>query len=164
MMKSLSSVRWGRILLASVATHVINLVVTVLAIFGYAMASTLPSGGKPVFVDQLAGGIATWGAPVLTFFAAAWVALKLEAGTSRPARLIGRPTRRRCLRPAFLLAVQPGDAGSVRAYDRGWSFGWTGRVSDRETGVEGLAFRKSSPCPRAEAQEIAPRRTDHYWA
>lgn len=82
MVKGLSSVRWGRILLASVATHVVNLVVTVLTVVVYAMVSTLPSGGEPDFVDQLAGGTATWGVPVLTFFAAAWVARKVEAETT----------------------------------------------------------------------------------
>ncbi len=82
MMKTLSSVRWGRILLASIATHVINLAVTVLAVVVYAMASTLPSGGEPGFVDQIAGGTATWGVPVLTFFAAAWVPRKVEAETA----------------------------------------------------------------------------------
>jgi hypothetical protein len=49
--EGLSSVRWGRVLLASVATHVINVAVTVLAVVVYALARTRAPGGGADFVS-----------------------------------------------------------------------------------------------------------------
>ena len=69
-------VRWGRVLAAVVATHLLNVVVSVVAVVLFAVLTnggqTGPDGGG--FVDRIAGQIAIWAVPVLTLPAAAWVA------------------------------------------------------------------------------------------
>jgi hypothetical protein len=79
----LSNVRWGRVLLAALATHVANVVVAVLLIVVYTLLAAgpqrEPSGG---FTDPLASQVATWPVPILTLFAAAWVARKVRPETA----------------------------------------------------------------------------------
>jgi hypothetical protein len=79
----LPKVRWGRVLLAGVATHIANVVVAVLLIVVYTLLAVgpqrEPSGG---FTDPLASQVATWPVPFLTLFAAAWVARRAEPATA----------------------------------------------------------------------------------
>jgi hypothetical protein len=79
----LSKVRWDRVLLASVATHVANVVVAVLLIVVYTLLAVgpqrEPSGG---ITDPLASQVATWPVPILTLFAAARAARKAEPATA----------------------------------------------------------------------------------
>jgi small-conductance mechanosensitive channel len=87
----LSNVRWGRVLLASLATHVANVVVAVLLIVVYTLLAVgpqrEPSGG---ITDPLASQVASWPVPILTLFAAAWVARRAEpAAASLHGLLVG---------------------------------------------------------------------------
>ena len=87
----LSNVRWGRVLLASLATHVANVVVAVLLIVVYTLLAVgpqrEPSGG---ITDPLASQVATWPVPILTLFAAAWAARRAEpAAASLHGLLVG---------------------------------------------------------------------------
>ena len=95
----LSKVRWGRVLLAGLVTHVANVVVAVLLIVVYTLLAVgpqrEPSGG---ITDPLASQVATWPVPILTLFAAAWAARKAEPAT---ALLLG-------LLVGFLVAVSFG--------------------------------------------------------
>jgi hypothetical protein len=79
----LSKVRWGRILLAGLATHIANVVVAVLLIVVYTLLAVgpqrVPSGG---ITGSLASQLATWPAPILTLFAAAWAARRAEPATA----------------------------------------------------------------------------------
>jgi hypothetical protein len=79
----LSKVRWDRVLLAGVATHVANVVVAVLLIVVYTLLAVgpqrEPNGG---ITDPLASQVATWPVPILTLFAAAWAARKAEPATA----------------------------------------------------------------------------------
>ena len=61
-------VRWLRVLLGSVAVHVVGIVVSVTLIVAYSVAT---AGGS---VGGFAGGLSTWILPVLTLPAAVWVA------------------------------------------------------------------------------------------
>jgi hypothetical protein len=83
MTKLMANVRWGRILLAGLATHVANVVVAVLLIVVYTLLAVgpqrEPSGG---FTDPLASQVATWPVPILTFFAAAWASRRAEPATA----------------------------------------------------------------------------------
>src|SRR5918994_7497263 len=83
MMALLSKVRWGRILLAGLVTHVANVVVAVLLIVVYMLLAVgpqrEPSGG---IIDPLASQVATWPVPILTLFAAAWAARRAEPATT----------------------------------------------------------------------------------
>jgi hypothetical protein len=78
----LTKVRWGRILVAGLLTHVANVVVAVLLIVIYSLLAVgpqrEPSGG---LTDSLASQVATWPVPILTLFAAAWVARKVRPRT-----------------------------------------------------------------------------------
>jgi hypothetical protein len=75
----LSKVRWGRVLLAGLVTHVANVVVAVLLIVVYTFLAVgpqrEPSGGV---TDSLASQVATWPVPILTLFAAAWAARRAK--------------------------------------------------------------------------------------
>jgi hypothetical protein len=75
----LSKIRWGRVLLASLATHIANVVVAVLLIVVYTLLAVgfqrELSGG---ITDPLASQVATWPVPILTVFAAAWAARKVK--------------------------------------------------------------------------------------
>jgi hypothetical protein len=83
MTKLMANVRWGRILLAGLATHVANVVVAVLLIVVYTLLAvgfqSEPSGG---INDPLASQVATWPVPILTLFAAAWAARKVKPTTA----------------------------------------------------------------------------------
>ena len=78
-----SKVGWGRILLAGLVTHASNVVVAVLLIVVYTLLAVgpqrEPSGG---FTDPLASQVATWPVPILTLFAAAWAARRVEPATA----------------------------------------------------------------------------------
>ena len=74
----LSKVRWGRVLLAGVAPHLINVVLAVVVVFGYALLTVGPQGrpeGDSQRPIRRSGG--TWSVPVLTIFATAWVVREL---------------------------------------------------------------------------------------
>jgi hypothetical protein len=79
----LSKVRWGRVVVAGLATHVANVVVPVLLIVIYTLLAVgpqrEPSGGV---TDSLASQVATWPVPVLTLFAAAWPARSFALATA----------------------------------------------------------------------------------
>jgi hypothetical protein len=79
----LSKVRWGRILLAGLATHVANVVVAVLLIVVYTLLAVgpqrEPSGG---IIDPLVSQVATWPVLILMFFAAAWTARRAQPATA----------------------------------------------------------------------------------
>jgi hypothetical protein len=83
MMPMLSNTRWGRVLLASLVTHVANVVVAVLLIVVYTLLAvgfqSEPSG---VINDPLASQVATWPVPILTLFAAAWAARRVKPTTA----------------------------------------------------------------------------------
>jgi hypothetical protein len=83
MMPMLSNMRWGRVLLATLVTHVANVVVAVLLIVVYTLLAvgfqSEPSGG---INDPLASQVATWPVPILTLFAAAWAARKVKPTTA----------------------------------------------------------------------------------
>jgi hypothetical protein len=83
MMALLSQVRWGRVLLAGLMTHVANVVVAVLLIVIYTLLvvgpQREPSGG---ITDPLASQVATWPVPILTLFAAAWAVRRAEPATA----------------------------------------------------------------------------------
>lgn len=70
-----SKVRWGRVVLAGIATHIVNIVVI--------LVSTLVTVGLQASPDQGSIGersaqIGTWGVPVLTIAAAIWVVRAVE--------------------------------------------------------------------------------------
>jgi hypothetical protein len=79
----LSKVRWVRVLVAGLATHVANVVVAVLLIVAYTLLAVgpqrEPSGG---ITDPLASQVATWPVPILTLFAAAWAARRTAPATA----------------------------------------------------------------------------------
>ena len=74
-MKTLSNVRWVRVLLAGVATHVANVALSVVLIVAYSLL-TIGPGGPPEgdSVDRFAGWVSTWTLPMLTLLAATWAA------------------------------------------------------------------------------------------
>lgn len=75
----LSRVRWGRVLLAGVATHVASVVVAVLLVVVYTFLAVGPQGEPSTgLIDPLASQVATWPLPILTFLAAAWAARRAE--------------------------------------------------------------------------------------
>jgi hypothetical protein len=79
----LTKIRWGRVLVAGLATHIANVVVAVLLIVIYTLLAAgpqrEPSGG---ITDSLASQVATWPVPILTLFAAAWVVRKVRPETA----------------------------------------------------------------------------------
>jgi hypothetical protein len=75
----LSKVRWGRVLLAAIAAHVLGVVFAAMAAV---VAVAVGSAPDSALVAGLAGRMATWSVPVLTFFAAAWVVRTAERGTA----------------------------------------------------------------------------------
>jgi hypothetical protein len=75
----LSKISWGRVLLASVATHVANVVVAVMFIVVYTLLASGPQGAPSQdSLDALSIQLATWPVPILTLLAAAWAARKAE--------------------------------------------------------------------------------------
>jgi hypothetical protein len=71
----LSNVRWVRVLLAGVATHVVNVVVSVVLIVIYSLL-TIGPGGHPDTgsVNWFANLVSTWTLPLLTLLSATWAA------------------------------------------------------------------------------------------
>jgi hypothetical protein len=71
----LSDVKWVRVLLAGVATHVVNVVVSVVLIVAYSLR-TIGSGGymDTGSVDWFANVVSTWTLPLLTLLSATWAA------------------------------------------------------------------------------------------
>jgi hypothetical protein len=71
----LSNVRWVRVLLAGVATHVVNVVVPVVLIVGYSLLTIGPAGHPDTgSVNWFANMVSTWTLPLLTLLSAIWVA------------------------------------------------------------------------------------------
>ena len=70
-------------MLASLVTHIANVVVAVLLIVVYTLLAvgfqSEPSGG---INDPLASQVATWPVPILTLLAAAWAARKVKPTTA----------------------------------------------------------------------------------
>jgi hypothetical protein len=78
-MNPLSKISWGRVLLASVATHVANVVVTVMFIVVYTLLASGPQGAPSQdSLDAFSIQLATWPVPILTLLAAAWAVRKAE--------------------------------------------------------------------------------------
>ena len=72
MKATLYGVWWVRVLLAAIATHLLNIVlIVVLTLFTAFLASAVPSDFA---IDRLAEQAATWGVPLPTILAAAWAA------------------------------------------------------------------------------------------
>jgi hypothetical protein len=71
----LSNVRWVRVLLAGVATHAVNVVVSVVLIVVYSLL-TIGPGGHPDTgsVNWFANLVSTWTLPLLTLLSATWAA------------------------------------------------------------------------------------------
>ncbi len=69
-------VRWLRVVLGSVAVHVVGVAVSVALIVAYSVATAGAS------VDRFAGPLSTWILPVLTLPAAAWVAYGARRGAA----------------------------------------------------------------------------------
>jgi hypothetical protein len=79
----LSRVRWVRIVLAGLVTHVANVIVAVLLVVLYTFLAAGPQREPSAgVIDPLAGQVATWPLPILTFFAAAWAARRAESATA----------------------------------------------------------------------------------
>jgi hypothetical protein len=70
-----SDVTWVRVLLAGVATHVVNIVLSVVLIVAYSLL-TIDPGGPPDggSVDRFAGWVSTWTMPLVTLLSATWAA------------------------------------------------------------------------------------------
>jgi hypothetical protein len=82
-MALLSNVKWGRVVRASVATHLANVVLTVVVVFvSTSLAVGLQGTPDQGSIDGRSAQIGTWGVPVLTLFAAAWVARTVEPRTA----------------------------------------------------------------------------------
>ena len=79
----LSDVKWVRVLLAGVATHVVNVVVSVVLIVAYSLL-TIGPGGHPNTgsVDWFANLVSTWTLPLLTLLSATWAARGARPGTA----------------------------------------------------------------------------------
>ncbi len=82
-MALVSNVKWGRVVLASIATHLVNVVLAVVVVF----VSTILAVGVQAAPDQgsfdaRSAQIGTWGMPVLTILTAAWVARTVEPSTA----------------------------------------------------------------------------------
>jgi hypothetical protein len=79
----LSGVKWVRVLLASVATHVVNVVVSVVLIVAYSLL-TIGPGGHPDTgsVDWFANLVSTWTLPLLTLLSATWAARGARPGAA----------------------------------------------------------------------------------
>ena len=79
----LSDVMWVRVLLAGVATHVVNIVLSVVLIVAYALLAIGP-GSPPDgdSVDRFAGWVSTWTIPLLTLLSATWAARGARPGAA----------------------------------------------------------------------------------
>lgn len=78
-----SGMRWLRVLLAVMATHVTNVVLSVVLIVAYSLLAIgpgePPDGGS---VDRFAGWVSTWTLPVLTLLSATWAARGARAAAA----------------------------------------------------------------------------------
>ena len=71
----LSDVKWVRVLLAGVATHVVNVVLSVVLIVAYSLLTISPGESADAdSVDRFAGWVSTWTIPLLTLLSATWAA------------------------------------------------------------------------------------------
>ena len=71
----LSDVKWVRVLLAGVATHVVNVVLSVVLIVAYSLLTISPAESADTdSVDRFAGWVSTWTIPLLTLLSASWAA------------------------------------------------------------------------------------------
>jgi hypothetical protein len=71
----LSDVKWVRVLLAGIVTHVVNVVLSVVLVVAYSLL-TIGPGGHAVAgsVDWFANLVSTWTLPLLTLLSATWAA------------------------------------------------------------------------------------------
>jgi hypothetical protein len=75
MAKLLSDVRWLRVLVAVVATHAANVVLSVVLVVAYSLLAIGPQGDPDGgSVERFASLFSTWPIPVLTLVAAIWAA------------------------------------------------------------------------------------------
>ncbi len=94
-MGKLSDVRWGRVLLASIAVFVLNILVAVLVITGYTTLLAFQVQGAPdqASIDAFGSSVAPWvglvASLVLTFAAARWVVRKVETGKQINGLMVG---------------------------------------------------------------------------
>ena len=71
----LLDVKWVRVLLAGVATHVVNVVLSVVLIVAYSLLTISPAESADTdSVDRFAGWVSTWTIPLLTLLSATWAA------------------------------------------------------------------------------------------
>jgi hypothetical protein len=79
----LSDVKWVRVLLAGVATHVVNVVVSVVLIVAYSLLAIGP-GGPPDgdSLNRFASWVSTWTLPLLTLLSATWAARGARPGAA----------------------------------------------------------------------------------
>jgi hypothetical protein len=78
----LAKVRWDRVLLAGVATHVANVVVAVLLIVVYTILAVGPQRAERGHHRSARQPGPSWLVPILTLFAAAWAARKAKPATA----------------------------------------------------------------------------------
>ena len=83
MTTQLSDVKWVRVLLAGVATHVVNVVVSVVLIVAYSLLAIGP-GGPPDgdSVNRFVSWVSTWPLPLLTLLSATWAARGARPGAA----------------------------------------------------------------------------------
>jgi hypothetical protein len=71
----LLDLKWVRVLLAGVATHVVNVVLSVVLIVAYSLLTISPAESAGTdSVDRFAGWVSTWTIPLLTLLSATWAA------------------------------------------------------------------------------------------
>jgi hypothetical protein len=71
----LLDLKWVRVLLAGVATHVVNVVLSVVLIVAYSLLTISPAESADTdSVDRFAGWVSTWTIPLLTLLSATWAA------------------------------------------------------------------------------------------
>lgn len=80
MKSTLYGIRWARVLLTVIATHLLNVVLVVMLVIvaSFLAAGTGSDSPGEVPTGRLAESFATWGIPVLTILAAAWVAREAQ--------------------------------------------------------------------------------------
>lgn len=74
MKTTLYGIQWTRVLLAGIATHLLNVMLIVALAMVTAFLASGTQGETPgeIPIDRLAEQAATWGVPLLTVLAAAW--------------------------------------------------------------------------------------------
>ena len=95
MRSQFSNVQWGKVLLAGVVASVVSVGLVILVIGAYAMSLAAQARGSPdqARIGQFADQVGIWVSPVLAallaFFAAVWVARRVETAAKLHGLLVG---------------------------------------------------------------------------